>query len=135
MEHILHKEHIKHLKDRGLWPSAFCQATPDAAQGGSGISTGDREENTPAGMEGAEGGHVPAADNTTDARKSTRCPGDENVEEGLKARNGDGEEEEEEEDDMSDLFVNNNRMAMMQLRMNQDDEDSESEPDSEDESN
>lgn len=134
MEHILHKEHIKHLKDRGLWPSAFCQATPDAAQGGSGISTGDREENTPAGMEGAEGGHVPAADNTTDARKSTRCPGDENVEEGLKARNGDGEEEEEE-DDMSDLFVNNNRMAMMQLRMNQDDEDSESEPDSEDESN
>lgn len=131
MEHILHKEHIKHLKKRGLWPSAFCQATPDAAQGGSGISTGGREESTPAGTEGAEAGHIPAAENTIDARRSTRCPEDGNAEEALKAGNGD----EEEEDDMSDLFVNNNRMAMMQLRINHDDDDSESDSDSEDKSN
>lgn len=136
MEHILHKEHIKHLKQRGLWPSAFCGSTPDAAQGGSGTLTGvsdtdGREENTPAGTEGAE-------ENAIDAREGTDCPGkggDENIEEALKTGNRDGEEGEEEEDDMSDLFVNNNRMAMMQLRMDHDDDDEDSESDSEDESN
>ena len=151
VEHILSKDHIKHLKTRGLWPAAFGEAAPTARSVPGSLTEGcrddasasaSRREGHASAGSGENGAGVTAKAGTIDAADGFDAV-DPGVSESLERRQkavedeegqDTGEEgEEEEEDDMSDLFVNNNRTAMMRLRIDHGDDEEDSELDSEDE--